>query len=287
LHPVAVGDYNGKVKFHAVNLDKYRNIGASSGEGFMQCSAIDSSGNIWFGGQTRNNSSGTNQMFLAKYDSSGTLLNSYYYTCGGSSSQINYILIDSSNNLYLVGFRATNTGSGQDTLVAKVDSSGNILWSSALNVSGSGGFELFYSAALDASNNIYCSGFGVIAPGYGGIIAKYNSSGTLQWQRTVKSSSGDTVLTGIRITSDNANMIVSGGCNAPNFSEIDLYLPTSGAGAGTSGIITYAASSLVENTGVASLSSGTTSSTTAGFTSYTTTAANVTPPTNVYSKTSI
>ena len=30
LYPVAVGDYNGKVKFHAVNLDKYRNIGASS-----------------------------------------------------------------------------------------------------------------------------------------------------------------------------------------------------------------------------------------------------------------
>jgi FkbM family methyltransferase len=30
LHHYAVGDYNGKVKFHAVNLDKYRNIGASS-----------------------------------------------------------------------------------------------------------------------------------------------------------------------------------------------------------------------------------------------------------------
>lgn len=30
VHPFAVGDTNGKIKFHPVNLDKYRNIGASS-----------------------------------------------------------------------------------------------------------------------------------------------------------------------------------------------------------------------------------------------------------------
>jgi len=30
LYPVAIGDTTGKIEFHAVNLDKYRNIGASS-----------------------------------------------------------------------------------------------------------------------------------------------------------------------------------------------------------------------------------------------------------------
>jgi FkbM family methyltransferase len=30
LYDVAIGDYNGKIQFHPINLDKYRNIGASS-----------------------------------------------------------------------------------------------------------------------------------------------------------------------------------------------------------------------------------------------------------------
>jgi hypothetical protein len=67
----------------------------------------------------------------------------------------------------------------------------------------------FNKAAVDASGNIFVCGFD---PGGGtwlGILAKYNSSGTLQWSRTVSQASNSINLTGITVSA-NGNIIVSG-----------------------------------------------------------------------------
>lgn len=249
--------------------------------GVMKCLVRNTAGNIWIAGQSYNANSSP-QMYLAKFQDNGVIQNSYFYSVQ-TNSQANSILIDSSSNMYMVGFTSAS-GSGQNTAVVKVDSSGNILWSSSLRVSGSSSYELFYGSTFDSSGNIYCVGFGVISPDTVGIIAKYNSSGVLQWQRTVRSSAGGVILNHITITSDGANMIISG---LANTSQIILYLPITGAGAGTSGTITYAVSSLVEDTNVASLYYGTNTTADSTFTSYNTTFSVVTSPTNTYSKTSI
>ena len=100
----------------------------------------------------------------------------------GTNSAYGYIrAMDSNENLYIVGFVSPNF-SGNQGILMKVNSSGNIVWQRAIERYSSG-------IALDASDNIYVATYGpsTVPNGADGAFAlhKYNSSGTLQWQRTI------------------------------------------------------------------------------------------------------
>lgn len=143
---------------------------------------IDGSGNLYITGTfsgtvdmdpgpgTSNiNSIGNdNDIFLAKYDSSGNHL--WSIGVGGSSSFENglSVAVDGMGNAYMTGYfdgttdfdpgPGTNilTGNGnEDIFVAKYDGSGNHLWAFGM---GGTGWELGRSIAVDASNNVYVTG---------------------------------------------------------------------------------------------------------------------------------
>ena len=44
--------------------------------------------------------------------------------------------------------------------------------------------------AVDSLNNVYYCGYSQMAGNNGPIIVKYNNSGTLQWQRLLKDTTG-------------------------------------------------------------------------------------------------
>lgn len=143
--------------------------------------AYDSTGAVYTAGQNETSGEGTNAQII-KYDSSGTIQWQRDINAGSfKNDQFLCIQIDGSDNIYAAG-------KGDNILfVAKYNTSGTIQWQRKLD----GGTSRWYGMDLDSSGNVYVCG--VIASGgtglNDGIVAKYNSSGTLQWQRALGTSS--------------------------------------------------------------------------------------------------
>lgn len=164
--------------------------------------SVDSSGNVYVFGFGNANTYGT----YIKYNSSGVLqwqkrlTDAFIYVLPLDSA------IDSSGNLYIAGQTYNNSTNNYDGLVVKFDSSGAITWQRRVY---SNNAEVFTGIALDSSSNVYLSGITVRSGAANkGVVFKYNSSGTLQWQREF--SSLDTVAAeGIVCDSTGAVYVVS------------------------------------------------------------------------------
>lgn len=158
--------------------------------------ALDSAANSYISG--KQTPASANRLQVTKYNISGVLQWQYYgvlgYPGGGTTSNLNAVAVDSSGNSYYIGDANLLSPSYTDALILKVDSSGAMLWATALSnyyyqptqsITGS-------SIALDSSNNVY--GVGTLNnnnyPNYSVFIAKWDSSGALQWQRRLSITGG-------------------------------------------------------------------------------------------------
>ena len=154
---------------------------------------VDSSDNIYVTGYTRlgldgNNSSGNFDIFLVKYNSSGT--KQWTRQLGTGNNDLAYgVTVDSSDNLYLTGYTLggldNNTSSGEkDIFLVKYNSSGTKQWTRQLGTSSSDWAE---DVTVDSSDNIYVTGYtsgGLDNNTNSGVqdifLVKYNSDGVLQ-----------------------------------------------------------------------------------------------------------
>jgi uncharacterized delta-60 repeat protein len=182
---------------------------------------VDSSDNIYVTGYTSggldgNTNSGSADLILVKYNSSGTKqwtqqLGTSLYE-GGSE-----LTVDSSDNIYVTGMTHggldgnTQVGNG-DIFLVKYNSSGTKQWTrqlgTSLNDTGNG-------VTVDSSDNIYVTGS--IEGGLDGntnsggvdmFLVKYNSSGTKQWTQQLGTSSSES---GSGVTVDSSdNIYVTG-----------------------------------------------------------------------------
>lgn len=137
--------------------------------------ALDSSGNICVVGY----SGASNNIQLAKYNSSGVI--QWQYELSGASIENGYsIAVDSSSNVYVVG--AIEVSGTNSIAVAKYNSAGILQWQRQLGnpgVADSPG----YAVTVDSSGNVYVGGSSDNRAGNPDFaLAKYNSSGTIQWQ---------------------------------------------------------------------------------------------------------
>jgi len=182
-----------------------RSLGGSSADD-GKGNALTSTNDSYFFGTTYSSGAGEADFLLAKYNSSGVI--QWQRVLGGSGTEDGYgIGVDSSDNAYVTGF-TSSTGAGDfDALVAKYNSSGVIQWQ---RVIGGTGREIGYGAAVDSSDNVYVSAHSS-SSGAGGpdlLLVKYNSSGTVQWQRTLGGTGGD-VAQGVSVDSSD-NVYVGG-----------------------------------------------------------------------------
>ena len=187
----------------------------SSGEDVAIEVAVDSSGNSYVTGYTDggidgNSSSGKQDFFLIKYNSSGT--KEWTKQEGSSGDDYAYgVAVDSSDNIYVTGYTDKklhgNNSSGRfDMFLVKYNSSGARQWTKQLGTSNN---EYASAVETDSSDNIYVTGMtwggldGSTKPkycmGYGTVkafrectdifLVKYNSSGTKQWVKQLEGSS--------------------------------------------------------------------------------------------------
>lgn len=143
--------------------------------------AVGSSGAIYV--VLQGSRSGNFEAYLVKYTPLGAVTWQVYI--GGSGTDIAAgVAVDSSENIYVTA--TVNNGSNQDTLLVKYNSSGVVQWQRSLaGVSD----EPAGGVALDSTGNPVIGSDGAFAPSYNkeAITAKYNSSGTVQWQRALSS----------------------------------------------------------------------------------------------------
>jgi hypothetical protein len=176
-----------------------------------------------------NNNNGNADFFLVKYDSNGNPVWATRGT-GGSSDEVGKsITLDGSGNIYVGGYfyspsftlgstTLTNSGSGTDIFFAKFNSSGVAQW--AHSAGGSGSYDYCRSISADNAGNVWITGsfacptitFGtttlIDSSNNDIFIAKYNTSGTAQWARSI---GGNDDEFGLGIAADgNGNAYLTG-----------------------------------------------------------------------------
>jgi len=156
------------------------------------------------------------------------------------------VAIDSANNIIVVGRTGSDGAGGNDLLIAKYNSAGALQWDRTLGGTGS---DVGYAVAIDSANNIIVVGQ-TASDGAGSddvLIAKYNSAGALQWNRTLGGTGSDV---GFAVAIDSANNIIvvgyTGSDGAGGDDVLIAKLPPNGSGTGTYGSFTYEAAVLTD-----------------------------------------
>lgn len=192
---------------------------------------VDSSGNVFVSGMS--NAAWGSPMrafgadwdaFVAMFDGNGNILWNTFL--GGSGFDRGYeIALDASGNVFVAG--ASNAswespvrafGGSSDAFVAKLDSSGNLLWHTFL---GGVGYDEGRGIAVDASGSVFVTGWsydwGSPVRAYSGsgdaFVAKLGSSGNLIWS-TFLGGSGSDYGFGIAVDGTGTVMIAGHGSAA-------------------------------------------------------------------------
>jgi hypothetical protein len=163
------------------------------------------------------------------------------------------LAVDSSGNSYLYGNTYT---SRYVPLIMKINSSGVRQWERQLDAGATAGPT---GVAVDSSGNVYITAYYYSGDARSNIpiIAKYNSSGTIQWQRSFDSAYDDKDFV---ISVSSAGVIYING-NSDAARHLFLKLPTDGSKTGNYTIngyvFTYAASTWTGSTSALGLSART------------------------------
>jgi hypothetical protein len=244
------GDLNGNIRAGSVNafIAKFDSSGSIQwtkmsgtimGEVGMAV-AVDNSGNVYVMGVTYENDvnpfhPGNSDVFLSKYDPAGLL--QWRHLISSTEGDFGYgLAADNHSDIFITGHTGgnlngnTNAG-GADAFIVKYSSTGALLWTRTL---GSSGDDLARSVTVDPSGNAYITGYtngnleGNINQGNGdAFIAKYDSSGNLQWTKLL-GSSGQEFGYAIKADSD-GSVYVSGSTDGnldgnSNAGQTDIFL---------------------------------------------------------------
>jgi len=149
---------------------------------------VNSGGNIYVCGY---DSASPITGYVLIFNSSGSLLNQI--KIAGETTPYNRqllprnIKVDSSGNFYVSGrYQSSINNSYNNGFLIKFNSSASLIWSTELYDSVPTNSLENYGLAVDSSGNVYVGGQNT--PFASGYIAKYNSSGGIQWQKNISNA---------------------------------------------------------------------------------------------------
>lgn len=177
---------------------------------------VDNSGNSYVAGYAKNSSGGTDT-FIAKYDSAGTIQWQKTIYNGSQSASVRTDTIwsiafnSNQTNIYFAGRGADSgiTAYGVAFVGSLSISTQTLNWSRKYYSLGSNGDTTALTVTSDSSNNVYVggqTGYSVYIDSY---VMKIDSSGTLQWHKTINSSNNNTQT--LSIVVDSSGNVYSGG----------------------------------------------------------------------------
>lgn len=196
---------------------------------------IDSSGNVFhitLHAPVSSAQVDTDGIRITKYDSSGNLLwgRSIYSTVADYNVWANDACLDINNDVIICGQALEIAGGTTDVIdfyVAKISgSAGTVTWQQRLTGTDLQGENTWSGVVSDASGNIFLHGYGhhaTAAPEDDLITAKYNSAGTLQWQRRINTGTSVEIGRGIAMKSNGSVLVVSRSDGTADVSTIVNY----------------------------------------------------------------
>ena len=158
--------------------------------------------------------------YVVKLDSSGNIV--WAKTIGGSGSDEAHSIIQSSDGGYVVAGGTSSFGAGgYDMYVVKLDSSGNVLWTKTI---GGSDLDAAYSIIQSSDGGYVVAGwtwgFGA---GYGDMyVVKLDSSGNVQWAKTIGGSNSDAAYSIIQ--SSDGGYVVAGYTKSFGAGYRDIYV---------------------------------------------------------------
>ncbi len=171
-----------------------RQIGTSAWDG-AQGIAVDGSGNSYItggtGGDLASPNQGSGDVFIAKYDSGGTV--QWSRQIGTSSYDVaTGIALDGSGNMWIAGGTDGDLGGpnqgARDAFVVKCDSTGTVQWASQI---GCAATDEACDVAVDGSGNVYITGWTLGELGgpkcgrNDAFVAKFDGNGAVVWIRQI------------------------------------------------------------------------------------------------------
>ena len=151
--------------------------------------AVAPDGSVYVCGYTNSVGAGKQDFLLAKFSNSGTV--QWQRTLGGSGDDYGWsVAVASDGSVYVCGYTNSTGAGNNDFLLAKFSSSGTVQWQRTL---GGSGDDCGKSVAVAPDGSVYVCGY-TNSAGAGEedlLLAKFSSSGTVQWQKTFGSQYGD------------------------------------------------------------------------------------------------
>lgn len=142
----------------------------------------DASDNIYAAGFADDGPNG-DDAYIVKVNAAGTIQWQNYYSLGSQRDEFDRLFVTATGDVYAVGYSRNNAGNKFGGVLVKFNNSGVIQWEKSL-VNTASDSLVWYGVVADSSGNVYTSGYSATG-GIRMILAKYNSSGVLQWQKRV------------------------------------------------------------------------------------------------------
>lgn len=190
-----------------------------SGNDVGYSSAIGPDGSLYVVGSTNSAGAGGTDALIAKFDATGAL--QWQRTLGGSGSDSGHsIAVGPDGSVYTAGSTSSAGAGGTDFFLVKHDSSGALQWQRTY---GGTGTDNGYSVAIGSDGSVYVGGrtTSVGAGGFDSLLAKYDASGSLQWQRRIGGNGNDQIKS-IAIGADGA--VYAGGMTRSGAAAGDDFL---------------------------------------------------------------
>jgi uncharacterized delta-60 repeat protein len=183
-----------------------------------------SDGGYVVAGETYSFGAGFRDFYLVKLDSSGNVV--WTKTIGGSDNDVANSIIQSSDGGYVVAGYTESFGSGSaDFYVVKLDSSGNVQWTKTIG----GSLTDVASSIIQSSDGGYVVAGYTQSFGAGGsdmYVVKLDSSGNVQWTKTIGGLSDDVALSIIQ--SSDGGYVVAGNTGGGVYDFYVVKLDSSG-----------------------------------------------------------
>lgn len=194
-----------------------RILGNASYNDIPYSMTVDSSSNVYVVGYSEVTAN-LSKILVVKYNSSGTIQwqksLSYEYASGYGINFGLSVATDSSSNVYITGQTYLGTTPSYDIPIVKMDSSGAITWQRQIGSNST--IQSGSAIAVDSTGKVTVCGYDYQTSPYSGVVAQYNSSGTLQWQRKLTYPTYNFLLQHIAIDSSD-NIYVVGWTQTPAY----------------------------------------------------------------------
>jgi uncharacterized delta-60 repeat protein len=162
----------------------------SGNNDYFEKATIDNSGNVYIVGEKYPTGGSQTSIYTAKYNSSGVfqwqrfMTPAYVNVANNRGANAYTSACDNSGNIYVAG-SSDSAFSYSKGFIVKYSPNGDSLWDTYTGINDTLNYVEWYKMQIDNSGNIYLAGyrFTPISSNRGFLVAKYNSSGVLQWMK--------------------------------------------------------------------------------------------------------